>query len=70
MNFFSQPFDLFYGREWVKWRKKGLMRECRGNFSKKATISWEMRGSEMGQSFVVLMIICEMRPQQLFYMKK
>jgi hypothetical protein len=23
MNFFSQPSDLFYGSEWVKWRNKG-----------------------------------------------
>jgi hypothetical protein len=31
------------------------MRECRGNFSQKASISWERRGSENGQSFIILL---------------
>jgi hypothetical protein len=70
MKFFSQPSDHFYGREWVKWRKKGLMRECYGNFSQKAAISWTRRGSETGQSFTVLMLSLEMRPQNLLLYAK
>jgi hypothetical protein len=28
MEFLSQPSDHLNGREWVEWKKKGLMREC------------------------------------------
>jgi hypothetical protein len=48
MDFFSQPSDHLNGREWVEWRKKGLMRECLGNISQKEAIYWARRGSEIG----------------------
>jgi hypothetical protein len=71
MNFFSKPSNLFYGREWVKWRKKGLIKECRGNFSQKETISWARRGSEIRQIFSVNMARLEMIPQDiLLYAKR
>jgi hypothetical protein len=56
--------------EWVEWRNKGLMRECRGNISQKGEISWARRGSEIGQSFIVLRLSFEMRPQHLLLYAK
>jgi hypothetical protein len=46
------------------------MSECLGNFSQKATISWARRGSEIGQSFTVLMLRCEMIDQHLLLYDK
>jgi hypothetical protein len=45
---------------------EGMLRK----FSQKATISWARRGSEIGKSFIFLMLICEMRPQHLILYAK
>jgi hypothetical protein len=41
-----------------------------GNSHKRAAISWARRGSEIGQSFTILILRCKMRPQHLLLYDK
>ena len=45
---------------------EGMLRQ----FTQKEAISWARRGSEIGQSFTVLMLRCEMRLQYLILYEK
>jgi hypothetical protein len=45
---------------------EGMLRK----FSQKEAISWARRGSEIGKSFTLLMLIFEMRPQHLLLYAK
>jgi hypothetical protein len=70
MNLSSQPYDLFLGSQWVLMEEKGANEGMLRQFSQKAESSWARRGSEIGQSFTILMLRFEMRPQHLLLYDK
>jgi hypothetical protein len=70
INFSSQPSDLFLGTGWVKWKEKGANEGMLRQFSQKGYNILGKEGSEIGQSFTILMLRYKMIPQHLLLYEK
>jgi hypothetical protein len=70
MEFLSQPFDHLNGREWVEWKKKGLMRECWGNISQRQQNLGQGGEVKLGRISLFLCLDVKWDPDTSFYKKK
>ena len=70
ISLFSQSTNHLKGKWMYLMEEKGLEWECWGNNSQKVANAWARKGREIGHRFIVIMIGCGMRPQDLLLYEK